>query len=229
MLEYLLEIRRRTIYVLLFFVSFFAFFYLVYAQLFTLVLNPLLHSMQADCNLITTTVTGPVFAQIKIAFNFTLLVVFPIILYHVLCFLSPALLKQELHCVKSIFLYSFLLFITGIIFSYFLVLPYLFKFLLGVVPNSVKLLPDISYAIDFIIRMLLIFGIGFQIPLLMIVLVKLKILDIANLRVYRPYFIVFAFVIGMIFTPPDVFSQIMLALPLVVLYEFSILLIKRMK
>lgn len=229
MLEYLLEIRRRSLYVLASFVGLFVLFYLAYAQLFEIVLRPLLKSMTADSSLITTSVTGPVFAQIKIAFDFALLAVFPVIFYHLWRFISPALQKNELRGVVSILLYSFLLFIVGILFSYFWVLPYIFQFLLGVVPIGVKLLPDISYAIDFITRMLLIFGIGFQLPLLMTTLVKLQIVDIATFSVYRPYFIVFAFVVGMVFTPPDVFSQIMLALPLVCLYELSILIAKRIK
>lgn len=229
MLDYLLEIKRRSIYVLSSFVVFFVIFYLSYAQLFAFVLSPLLKSMTTESSLITTSVTGPVFAQINIAFDFALLAVFPIIFYHLWRFISPALEENELRGVVSILLCSLLLFIAGILFSYFWVLPYIFRFLLGLVPSGVKLLPDISYAIDFITRMLLIFGIGFQLPLLVITLVKAHILDIANLIKYRPYFIVVAFIVGMLFTPPDVFSQIMLALPLIILYELSVFFAKRMK
>lgn len=98
----------------------------------------------------------------------------------------------------------------------------IFKFFIGATPDKVIFMPDINYAIDFIIRMLLVFGLCFQLPLVVITLVKARLIKLSTMRYYRPHFVVFAFIVGMLFTPPDVFSQIMLALPMVILYEISL-------
>lgn len=227
MLEYLLEVRRRSVYVLVSFCLIFVLLYLCGSQLLLFVLNPLLGSVDVGGNLISTTVTGPVLVQIKIAFDFALVLIFPLLFYQAWRFAYPALHQYESQGILKLFLYSLFLFFCGIAFAYFLVLPCIFKFLFNAIPSVVTLFPDINYTLDFITRMLLVFGICFQLPLITSVLIKIRIFTIATLKDYRPYFIVFAFIIGMIFTPPDVFSQFMLALPMVFLYEVSIFCAKK--
>ncbi len=124
---------------------------------------------------------------------------------------------------RRVVIYCGSLFIIGSLSCYFLILPMIFKFLIGAVPGNVKLMPDINYTIDFIFRMMLVFGLCFQLPLIMLVLVRSKIMSLTTMKYYRSHFIVIAFIIGMIFTPPDVFSQVMLAVPMVILYELGLL------
>lgn len=215
--------RRRALRVfLLFLFAFVTFFYLA-NYLFNFIIHPLLVILPNSNSLIATTVTGPVFAQLDLALNFSLLVTIPFFLYQVWLFVYPALYKKEIFGIGITIICSGLLFFLGIFSCYFLILPMIFKFFIGAIPQQVILMPDINYTIDFIFRMMLVFGLCFQLPLIMFVLVKTGLLKVSTLQHYRSHFIVIAFVIGMIFTPPDVFSQVMLALPMVVLYEIGIL------
>ena len=111
-----------------------------------------------------------------------------------------------------------------VLFCFFIVLPYMLKFFAHSVPDGVRLMPDITYAVDFITHMLLIFGLCFQVPLLCLLMVYLKVIEVTTLKTIRPYIIVAAFTIGMLITPPDVFSQIIVAVPLCILYELGIFL-----
>lgn len=226
-MRYFLEMRRRALCVFIFFGVFFALFFFIANHLFNLIVCPLLTILPNGNSLIATTITGPVFAELNLATNFALLFTAPVIIYHCYLFIYPALYKKEIYNIGISIVMSFILFIVGICSCYFLILPLIFKFLISAVPDKVTIMPDINYTIDFIFRMMLIFGICFQLPLLMLGLVKSGIIEISKLKYYRPHFIVTAFIVGMIFTPPDVFSQIMLALPLIILYEIGLILVSK--
>ncbi len=223
MIEYFIEIRRRALHVLLVFSFFFGVFFYLATYLFNFIVRPLLLTLPVNKSLIATTVTGPIFAHLNLAFNFSLLAVIPFFLYQIWRFIYPALHQKELYNVKRVVVCSGFLFSLGVLFSYFLVLPMIFKFLISATPDMVTLMPDINYTIDFIFRMLLVFGLCFQLPLILVMLIRTRVLSLSTMKYYRPHFIVIAFIIGMIFTPPDVFSQVMLALPIVVLYEVGLL------
>lgn len=222
MLGFITEIRRRSMYVIACFCLLFLLFYFYSSELFIFILKPLLANINQYGNLVSTSVSGPIFAQIKLAFDLSIIAVFPYLFYQIWLFIYPALKKHESIHILRLFMYGILLFISGVSFAYFLVLPFIFKFLLSIAPKEVMMLPDINYTLDFVTRMLLVFGVCFQLPLITNTLVKMRLLTIKNLKNFRPYFIVFAFIIGMLFTPPDVFSQILLALPMILLYELSI-------
>lgn len=226
MLNYLIEIRKRTIYVLIFFSIFFAIFFGISSDLFHILILPLLKELPPKYGLVVTQISTPLFTPIKLAMDCALLVTFPFLLFHVWRFISPALYKNEAYSVKILIFSSLVLCFLGVLFCYFFVLPFTFKFMVKLVPDSVILLPDMGFTVDFITRMLTVFGLCFQLPLVILLLVQFGLLSMVSLKAIRPYFIVFAFILGMLLTPPDVFSQIMLAIPLLAIYELSICIAK---
>ncbi|MDF1757762.1 MAG: twin-arginine translocase subunit TatC [Legionellaceae bacterium] len=226
MLNHIIEIRSRIIYVIAFFAVCFGLFFFIADDIFQLLTRPLSQALPKNQSLVATNITTPLFTPINIAANAAFIMTAPFAILHIWRFVFPALYDCELYKLRWALISGFMLFIAGIIFCYFLVLPFVFNFIVKVIPSNVHLLPDMGYTVDFITRMLLIFGLCFQLPLIAIVLVQFKLITICHLKLFRPYFVVLAFILGMLLTPPDVFSQIMLALPLVALYELSIYLAK---
>ncbi|RMX02541.1 twin-arginine translocase subunit TatC [Legionella jordanis] len=224
MLDYLLELRRRALHVIMFFALFFLVFFFFANDLFSALIKPLLNALSANESLIATQITSPVFTPIKLAANAAMLCTAPFALLQIWQFIAPGLYRQERQHLRAAMIMSFALFLLGLLFGFYIVLPFMFHFFAKAVPSGVKLLPDMANALDFITRMLLLFGLCFQVPLLCLTLVQLEWIDITLLKTIRPYVIVAAFVIGMLLTPPDVFSQIILAVPLCLLYELGIVL-----
>ncbi|MCL9683051.1 twin-arginine translocase subunit TatC [Legionella maioricensis] len=224
MLTHLLELRRRAIYILLFFGAFFFLFFFIAGDLFHALMSPLLSALPNRSELIATQITSPIVTPLKLAADAALLLSAPFALFHLWRFISPGLHKNEQEQFRGAIFLSVLLFFAGLTFCFYLILPFMFQFFTHALPKGVHFMPDMAYALDFITRMLLLFGFCFQIPLITLILVRLKIIDVITLKKIRPYIIVGAFIIGMLLTPPDVFSQIMLALPLCLLYELGIIL-----
>ncbi len=224
MLPHLLELRRRMLHIVVVFMVLFLLFYYLAPNLFHALVLPLLRVLSPSESLIVTQITTPLFTPVKLAADAATLGVAPYVLLHVWRFAAPGLYQHERNGLRWAIGASLLLFFTGILFGFYLVLPYMFGFFARAVPTGVRLMPDMGYAVDFITRLLLIFGLCFQIPLVCLVLVRLQIINVATLKMIRPYVIVFAFTVGMFLTPPDVLSQVMLAVPLCLLYEAGIFL-----
>jgi len=224
MLAHLLELRRRALYTLMCFGVLFLIFFFMANDLFHVLISPLLNALPKQDKLIATQITSPVVAPLKLAADAAMLLSAPFALYQLWRFVSPGLHQSEKQHVKGAMALSLLLFFIGMMFCFYVVLPFMFQFFTQALPKGVGFMPDITYALNFITRMLLLFGFCFQIPLAILVLVRLKILEVSTLKLIRPYVIVGAFIIGMLLTPPDVFSQLILALPLCLLYEFGIIL-----
>jgi sec-independent protein translocase protein TatC len=224
MLIHLLELRRRVLYTLICFGSLFLLFFFIAADLFHWLVTPLLSSLPGQDGLIATQITSSVFTPLKLAADASLLLSAPFALYQIWCFVSPGLYKKEQDQVRGAILISLALFVGGMLFCFYLVLPFMFQFFTQALPEGVRLMPDMAYTLDFITRMLLLFGFSFQVPLICLIVVRLKIIDVASLKKIRPYIIVAAFTLGMLLTPPDVLSQVMLAVPLCLLYELGIIL-----
>lgn len=224
MLSHLLELRKRALITFASFALFLLLFFLKAADLFHLLVKPLLHALPDSSPIIATQITAPVFTPIKLAVNMAALATAPVALYQLWSFAAPGLYQQERSGLAGLIGLSLMLFLSGILFCFFVVLPFMFHFFYQALPEGVKLLPDMSYTLDFISRMLLLFGLSFQVPLLSLSLVRFNFLQLEQLKTFRPYFIVLAFTVSMILTPPDVFSQVILALPLCLLYEFGLVL-----
>lgn len=223
-MEHFLELRQRGLWVLGSFVAFFLLFFLLSDRLFLYMVKPLLQQLPNHSQLIAVHITAPVFLPIKLAFHAAVLAAVPILLYQLWRFAAPGLYLAERGLFRYFIGLSSCLFISGVVFCYFTVLPIMFYFFSHAIPEEVTFLPDISYSIEFICRMLLLFGISFEIPLLCFIVVRLRMIDVCQLKTVRPYVMVGSFIIGMLLTPPDVLSQIMLAIPLCLLYEVGILL-----
>lgn len=224
MVHHLLELRRRALYVLSFFALLFCCFFFFANELFLALVSPLLHSLPLHDGLIATRVTSPVFTPIKLAADAALLGSVPFALMHFWRFVSPGLYPSEKNQLRYAMYLSGILFLVGVLFCFYGVLPFMFLFFSQALPKGVHFMPDMAEAIDFITRMLLLFGLSFQVPLACMVLVRLEWVDVSSLKQIRPYVIVAAFIVGMLLTPPDVFSQVTLAVPLCLLYELGILL-----
>jgi sec-independent protein translocase protein TatC len=224
LLTHLIELRRRAIYVLVFFSSLCLLFFFFADSLFHQLISPLLHVLPTAEPLIATQLTTPLLTPIKLAADAAMLFTAPFLLLQTWYFASPGLYQRERNGLRWAILGSLSLFVVGVLFCFYVVLPFMLQFFTHAIPAGVRLMPDITYAVSFITRMLLLFGFCFQVPLICLLLVHLQLIRVATLKVIRPYVIVAAFTIGMLFTPPDVLSQIMLAIPLCLLYELGIIL-----
>ncbi|WP_419421120.1 twin-arginine translocase subunit TatC [Legionella sp. D16C41] len=224
MLSHLLELRQRALLVMVVFISLFILFFYFANPLFYWLVKPLLSTLPPDNFIIATQITAPVLVPLSLAANIALLCTAPVAIYHLWRFAAPGLYANERQKLGSTILLSVLLFVIGVVFCFYIVLPFMFQFFTKAVPLAVKIMPDMTSTLDFITRMLLLFGFCFQVPLICLTLVNLNLITIATLRQIRPYIIVSAFIIGMLLTPPDVLSQVILAVPLCLLYEFGIIL-----
>ena len=224
MLNHLLELRRRTLYVMMTFAGLFLLFFFFAPNLFHQLVSPLLQVLPVQNPLIATQITTPLLTPIKLAADAAMMCTAPFALLQIWYFAAPGLYRRERRSLRVAIIASVLLFCLGMLFCFYVVLPFMLQFFATSVPAGVRLMPDITYAVDFITRMLLLFGLCFQVPLLCLLLVHLQVTDVTSLKAIRPYVIVAAFTIGMLLTPPDVLSQVMLAIPLCLLYELGIIL-----
>jgi sec-independent protein translocase protein TatC len=222
LISHLLELRDRLLKivwgVLLVFLPLMFFAKELYAWL----AQPLLLMLPEGTSMIATEVASPFFTPIKLAALVAFVVAMPWVLYQVWAFVAPGLYKNERRLVVPLLASSTLLFYAGIAFAYFLVLPTVFKFIIGVAPEGVAVMTDIAKYLDFVLALFLAFGFAFETPVALVLMVKTGFVTPARLCEVREYVLVGAFVVGAIFTPPDIVSQIMLAIPVYLLYELGI-------
>jgi len=191
--------------------------------LYALLAQPLLDKLPKGGQLIATQVASPFFAPMKLAFFVALVVAMPWLLYQAWAFVAPGLYRREKRLAFPLLSSALLLFYAGCAFAYFLVLPMVFGFLARVTPDGVAMMTDISSYLDFVLVLFLAFGLAFELPVALVILVLLGWVTPAQLREGRGYAVVGIFVIAAIVTPPDVISQLMLAIPMCLLYEAGIL------
>ena len=191
-------------------------------QLYTFVADPLMANLPKDTSMIATDVIAPFFVPVKVTLMAAFLVSLPHTLYQIWAFVAPALYQNEKRLITPLVLSSVSLFFVGMAFAYYLVFPVIFKFLAGVTPVGVSMATDIDKYLSFILGMFVAFGATFEVPVLVVLLAKIGIVTAEQLKRARPYVIVGAFIVAAVITPPDVISQILLAVPLIVLYEAGI-------
>jgi len=221
-IAHLLELRTRLLHsafaLLLVFVCIFPWA----GELYALLAKPLLAKLPTGGQMIATDVTTPFFVPLKVALMAAFLVALPYILYQVWRFVAPGLYEHEKRLVVPLIVASTVLFFCGMSFAYFMVFPVVFGFITAAAPQGVAVMTDIDKYLSFALSMFMAFGITFQVPVAVVVLVRMGFVSVEKLRESRSYVVVVAFVVGAIFTPPDVVSQIMLAIPLWLLYETGI-------
>ncbi|MEY3356217.1 MAG: Sec-independent protein translocase protein TatC [Pseudomonadota bacterium] len=191
-------------------------------DIYSILATPLIDALPKGTSMIATDVTAPFFVPMKVTMMVAFVIALPYILYQAWAFIAPGLYEHEKRLAAPIILSSFLLFLLGMAFAYLFVFPAVFKFVAAYTPAGVQMATDIDKYLSFVMTLFLVFGLSFETPVVEMVLVRLGMVSIAKLRDFRSYFIVIAFVIAAIVTPPDVISQFMLAVPMILLYELGI-------
>ncbi len=223
-MSHLIELRDRLIRALLAILIVFVCLFPWAKELYNLLAQPLLASLPQGGQMIATDVVGVFLVPMKVALMVAFLIALPYVLYQVWAFVAPGLYAHEKRLALPLVAASVVLFFVGMAFAYFLVFPTVFGFMAKIAPEGVAWMTDIEKYLSFVLSTFVAFGVTFEVPVIVVVLVGIGVVDIAKLKEIRPYVIVGAFVIGAIFTPPDVISQLMLAIPLCLLYELGILL-----
>lgn len=191
-------------------------------EIYQLLATPLLQSLPLGGQMVATDVTAPFFVPMKAVLVAAFMLAAPYTLYQAWAFIAPGLYLNERRLITPLVLTSFLLFLCGMAFAYFLVFPVVFSFIISTAPDGVAVMTDIGKYFDFAMTLFIAFGLAFEVPVAVVLLAVTGVVSIAWLREARPYVIVGAFILGAIFTPPDIISQFMLAVPLWLLYEAGI-------
>ena len=221
--SHLLELRSRLIRILVCF-GFLALIGIPFSSdIYTFAASPLLEILPSGSSMIATQVTSPLMAPLKLVFFSALLITMPYLFYEMWMFMSPGLYKKEKSFIAPLMLSTIFLFLSGVAFAYFIVCPIIFKFFIGVAPESISVMTDINQYMNFVIKLIFAFGIAFEIPVATFLLIKSEIVKKETLVKARPYLVIVFFVFGMLLTPPDIFSQLFLAIPMWILFELGLL------
>ena len=224
--NHLLELRTRLLKVVIFFVVL-TFVGIPFAsEIYAFVAAPLISLLPDGSSMIATQVTSPFMAPIKLVLYVALLFSMPWLFYQAWMYISPGLYKKEKKFAGPLMLSTIVLFFSGVSFAFFVVCPIIFKFFIGMAPESILVMTDISQYLGFIFKLVFAFGIAFEIPIATVLLINSGITTKKSLVKARPYLIVLFLAIGMLLTPPDVFSQLFLAVPMWVLFEIGIIFSK---
>jgi sec-independent protein translocase protein TatC len=221
-IAHLIELRTRLLHAIVALLVVFICLFPWASNLYALLAQPLLSKLPKGGQMIATDVTTPFFVPLKVALMTSFLIALPYILYQIWRFVAPGLYAHERRLVVPLIAASTVLFYCGMAFAYFLVFPIVFGFITASAPQGVAVMTDIDKYLSFVLTMFVAFGVTFQVPVAVVILVRMGVVSTAKLREIRPYVIVGAFIVGAIFTPPDVVSQFMLAMPLWLLYEAGI-------
>lgn len=192
------------------------------AALYDILAQPLVASMPAGGKLIATNVISPFLVPMKILLMSGFLLALPVVLYQVWAFVAPGLYAHEKKLVLPLVVSSTVLFFMGVAFCYFFVFGKVFAFIQSFAPKSITAQPDIEAYLSFVLTMFIAFGASFEVPVVVVVLARMGLVTIEKLRAFRSYFVVIAFIVAAVLTPPDVVSQLALAIPMCILYELGI-------
>lgn len=224
LMSHLLELRSRLLKA--FAAVLVLFFCLVpfTSRVFEAVARPLMSKLPAGATMIATEVTSPFLTPFKATFYVAILLAIPVVLYQVWAFVAPGLYRREKRLAVPLLISSVVLFYVGVAFAYFVIFPVMFGFFTGSAPAGVQIMTDINSYLDFVLVLFVAFGVAFEVPVATVLLVLTGIVAIGTLTSNRQYVFLGAFVVGMLLTPPDVFSQTLLAIPMYLLYEAGIVM-----
>ncbi len=223
--SHLVELRERVMRALLAVLAMFILLFLWpgAGSIYDFLAAPLMHALPEGTRMIATGVITPFMVPMKVTALLAFLIALPYVLYQAWAFVAPGLYEHEKKLAAPIIVASTLLFLVGVAFCYYFVFGTVFKFIGDFAPKSITPAPDIEAYFSFVITMFLAFGVTFEIPIVVIILVRAGVVTVEKLKEARPYVIVGAFVVAAVVTPPDVLSQFMLAVPMCVLYEAGLL------
>ena len=191
--------------------------------------KPLISNLPQGGTMISTEPHGPFFIPFKFAFATAFALAIPIVLYQVWAFIAPGLYRNEKTIALPLVVSSTLLFYLGILFAYYVVFPIIFKFFIGMAPDGVAVMTDISAYMSFALKLFFAFGVAFEVPVATVLLARMGVVSTQAMAKQRPYIILGAFILGMLMTPPDIFSQIMLAVPVCLLFELGLFFARRLE
>jgi len=224
LVEHLLELRNRLLIIIIS-IAITAIALSPFANIIYNFLSlPLLSVLPEGSRMIAVDVASPFLAPFKLILLLSIAITFPITIYNFWAFVAPGLYKNEKKFIAPILISSTLLFYLGIIFAYYIVFPLIFNFFTSIAPQGVEIATDISSFLNFVVKIFFAFGLAFEVPIITLMIILFGISDVKSLSKKRPYVIVIAFILGMILTPPDVISQILLAIPIWLLFEVGLLL-----
>jgi len=227
--SHLIELRNRMIWaigsVLVIFVCLVPFA----NELYEWFAKPLISNLPQGGSMISTEPHGPFFIPFKFAFATAFAVAIPVVLYQVWAFVAPGLYQNEKSIALPLVVSSTLLFYAGIMFAYYVVFPIIFKFFIGMAPEGVAVMTDISSYMSFALKLFFAFGVAFEVPVATVLLARMGVVSPDSMARQRPYIVLGAFVLGMLMTPPDIFSQVMLAVPVCLLFEVGLFFARRME
>lgn len=221
-IPHLLELRNRLTKILLFVLVIFILLIPFSGQIYNVLSIPLLNALPQGSEMIAIDVASPFLIPFKLVIYLSIFIVIPYILYHLWSFIAPGLYSHEKKLIFPLIVSSSILFYLGAAFAYFVVFPLIFVFFIGIAPTDVAVMTDIGRYLDFVIALFFAFGFSFEVPIITVLLITSGITTKDKLISKRPYIIVGAFTLGMLLTPPDVISQILLALPMWLLYELGL-------
>ena len=228
-LSHLVELRARLLRAVLALLGAFVCLIPFANRLYALLAAPLLEKLPQGTKMVAIDVASPFFVPIKLAFFVALMLTMPVVLYQLWAFVAPGLYRHEQKLARPLLFSATFLFYAGCAFAYYLVLPVVFAFLTGVVPEGVENTTDIGRYLDFVLVIFLAFGFSFEVPVAVVILVALGWVNVEQLKAARAYMIVAAFVVAAVITPPDVVSQLMLAIPMCLLYEIGLVAARTIK
>jgi sec-independent protein translocase protein TatC len=223
LISHLLELRTRLMRAFIAVVLVFIPLAFYSNQLFEWLSHPLLQQLPANSTLISTSITAPFTTPLKLSFVAALVVAMPYILYELWAFVAPGLYRHEKHFAVPLLISSVILFYAGIAFAYYVVFPLIFGFFVNTTPRGVQMMADISMYMQFVLTLLVSFGVAFEVPIAVVLLVLMGLVPLEKLTRIRGYVLIAVFVIAAIFTPPDAISQTVMAIPMYLLYEGGIL------
>ena len=222
-LEHLVELRGRLLKACLSVVVVLICLLPFSRHLYETLASPLMAQMPEGSTMIAIDVASPFLTPFKLTLLLSIMISIPVVLYQLWAFVAPGLYKHEQRLVMPLLVSSTMLFYAGMAFAYFVVFPLVFGFLVGVAPEGVEVMTDISRYLDFVITIFFAFGLAFEVPVATVLLVMVGVTTPESLREKRPYVIVGAFVLGMLLTPPDIISQTLLAIPVWLLFEVGVI------
>ena len=226
LMSHLLELRSRLVRAAVSVLVVFAVLSPFMKHIFDLLSQPLMAALPQGVKMLSTGVVAPFFVPLKVTLFLAFLIALPYVLYQVWAFIAPGLYKREKRLIFPILASSIVMFALGMLYCYFIVFRMVFMFIAGFSPESVNFAPDIDAYFSFVITMFVAFGITFEVPIVVMVLNQMGVASYERMCKIRPYVIVGAFVVAAIVTPPDVMSQCLLAVPLVVLYQVGLWCVK---
>ncbi len=224
--SHLLELRSRLLKVIYLFIIFSIAGMPFATQIYSFVSTPLIELMPVGSSMIATEVASPFMAPIKLVIYIALVFSMPWLFYQIWMYMSPGLLDNEKSFAAPLMISTVILFFSGISFAFFIVCPIVFKFFIAMAPESIQIMTDINQYLSFVFKLVFAFGIAFEIPIATLLLIRSGIASKKSMRSARPYLIVFFLFVGMLLTPPDVFSQLFLAIPMWLLFEIGLIISK---